>query len=400
MIKLNKNNALPLIFSALLSAVSLHTSAANSTKTVELNIEELRIPKATAAIPTVLNRLDIPVNQFRQQLSQAAEFKALNKLIKQHGQALWQAAVVSFKSANDSDDRPLYWARLKMSSALKQSASFNALSKIQQQQLLWSLELASRGQHDVEFNQNTSKKILITGFDPFFLDRNIDQSNPSGVAALALDNLVLNLKKGLKNVDAEIESLVVPVRFADFDQGMIETLLAPYFKAHDVDMIVTISMGRDEFDLEHFPGLRRSSKAPDNLNVYTGANENNPIIPRLGNKALKGPEFITFSLPVEAMLKAKGAFTINHNRNVILAARELSSDGSGDLVGQIAVEGSGGGYLSNEISYRSLLLRDQYHKDLPVGHIHTPRFKAFDGEKSAQIVKQIKAMLTEALTAI
>ena len=30
-------------------------------------------------------------------------------------------------------------------------------------------------------------------------------------------------------------------------------------------------MGRDHFDLERFPGRRRSSEAPDNAGVLTGA---------------------------------------------------------------------------------------------------------------------------------
>ena len=71
-----------------------------------------------------------------------------------------------------------------------------------------------------------------------------------------------------------------------------------------------------------------------------------------------------------------------------------------ELVGEIAVSGSGGGYLSNEISYRSIVLRNEKNPVLPVGHIHTPRIKAYQPKTSENIVKQIKQMLTHAISGI
>ena len=98
---------------------------------------------------------------------------------------------------------------------------------------------------------------------------------------------------------------MVPVRYADFDQGEIESLLAPFYALNSVDLISTLSMGRSDFDLEHFPGLRRSATAPDNVNVYTGANKTNPLVPSLVAAPLIGDEFVLFSLPYNAMMKAK-----------------------------------------------------------------------------------------------
>ena len=66
-------------------------------------------------------------------------------------------------------------------------------------------------------------------------------------------------------------------------------------------MIVTVSMGRTDFDLEHFPGRRRSSGSPDNLNVYSGGDETKPKIPLLNGAVIEGPEFLEFSLPYRAM---------------------------------------------------------------------------------------------------
>jgi len=263
------------------------------------------------------------------------------------------------------------------------------LSTNQQEKLLWQLELLSRGQKDIAFEQKTNRNILITGFDPFFLDRHIDQSNPSGAAALAFDNLIIHNQ----SQSVEIESLIFPVRFEDFDKGMVEQLLTPYIRDKQIDMVITISMGRDDFDLERFPGLRRSAKAPDNLNVLTGADAVNPLVPELDGKPLKGAEFLEFSLPAKVMLSAEGNFRVNDNHKVKTLEKSFSPTSLSELSDQISVSGSGGGYLSNEISYRSLLIRDVYYPDLPAGHIHTPRFKGFNPDKTENIIKQIKAMI-------
>jgi len=178
---------------------------------------------------------------------------------------------------------------------------------------------------------------------------------------------------------------------------MIEEIMTPYVTSKAVDMIITISMGRDDFDLERFPGLRRSAKAPDNLNVYTGANKDNPLVPMLNNDVLDGPEFLEFSLPASAMKQAVGDFKINDNHQVSTLEETYSPYLLEQLSKQISVQGSGGGYLSNEISYRSLLVRNTYYPALPVGHIHTPRFKGFKPEKTQKIFHQVKQMLTLAL---
>jgi len=376
----------------ILSFFYCYTAKANSSDNpTQFTIEELRITKAKNAMPKVFEPLAKRVEQFDLQINQARNLTALTQLVIRHGNGLWKDAGKSFKQLHNFDDRSLYWARLQMTKALRLSPAFEQLLPMQQQELMWKFELISRGQKDIKFNQNADKKILITGFDPFFLDRHINQSNPSGVAALALDDLLVS-KDGQS---AEIETLIIPVRFADFDKGMIEELLLPYYK--QVDMIVTISMGRNDFDLERFPGLRRSAKAPGNLNVYTGATSTNPLKPLLKGNELPGPEFVEFSLPVLAMKKAVGDFKINDNGKVSTLNNTFVAKSLTELAKQTSVQGSGGGYLSNEISYRSILLREQYNPVLPVGHIHTPRIKAFEPETSAKIIKQIKRMFTHAI---
>lgn len=390
----------------LTSLLNFYTEIALATGQLDLTVEELRIEKAIREIPEVVSLFNADIEYFKSQLDTAMDLSMLTQVVERHSQLLWTKAVSSFATLPNFDDRPLYWARLQSTRVLREAASFRSLSDSQQKALLWQLELISRGQADVDFKQQTNKKILITGFDPFFLDRNIDQSNPSGAVALAFDNMVIESH----GVTAEIESLILPVRFEDFDKGIVEQLLSSYFQEKNsqeknsqegkVAMVITISMGRDDFDIERFPGLRRSAKAPDNANVYTGADAENPLIPLLNDEPLKGPEFLQFSLPVKAMTKAKGDFKVIDNHKVTTMQQSFSPNSLEQLSGQIAVSGSGGGYLSNEVSYRSLLLRDSYNPTLPVGHIHLPRFTGFNPEKTEKIIRQLKSIITMAISEI
>ena len=373
-----------------LCTISLTYAQQNLT---QLTVEELRLDKAIQVLPEVTSRLDKQVIEFSRQIHRARNYTALTQLVLLHSRKLWYAAELSFEEQQDFDDRPLYWARLKMTKALRETPLFKELLAVQQGKLLWKFELYSRGLADIKFNKGAATRILITGFDPFFLDRNIAQSNPSGVAALALDDLFL----GNEEYSAEIETLMIPVRFADFDQGMIETMLKPYIQSHKVDMVITISMGRSDFDLERFPALRRSAKVPDNLNVYTGADSNNPLVPLLRGEKLNGPEFVEFSFPAKKMQQATGDYHVNDNRRVTTLTKTFVAKSLKELAGEISVQGSGGGYLSNEISYRSILLRNQYAPVLPVGHIHTPSVKTYQAQTNEKIVKQIKAMLLQAI---
>ncbi|MEP2789715.1 MAG: hypothetical protein ABJI36_06440, partial [Kangiellaceae bacterium] len=297
-----------------------------------LNVEELRLGKAVKAMPEAATQFGSRLNRFSKLIYTVDSYDGASRLIANEGNQLWRTAIDEYAKRKDFDDRPLYWARLKFNSIIKNTKLFAKLSESEQQQLLWISELATRGNSDVEFDKNTRFKILLTGFDPFFLDRYIDQSNPSGVIATAFDNKVFYV--GGQAV--EVETLIVPVRFEDFDKGMIETMLTPRLQNKQVDMIVTVSMGRDDFDLERFPGLRRSAKAPDNLNVYTGASAETPLVPMYAGKMLKGPEFNQFSLPASAMKLAEGAFKINDNHKVTTKTKSFHPKTLNELEGEVS----------------------------------------------------------------
>lgn len=362
-----------------------------------ITVEEVKINKAKAELPKVTSQFEPLISQFTSELVKVDNAKALHVVATKFANSLWLQATAYMQAHNTFDDRALYWGRLQLAKQLRISAAFYQMPMAEQSKLMSDFELASRGLSDVKFTKNTDKKILVTGFDPFYLHRNIAQSNPSGIAAINLDGVVIEQN----GVTAEIQTLIVPVRFADFDQGMIETMLTPYIKSGDVDMVTTISMGRKEFDLERFPGLRRSSVAPGNLGVYNGANSKNPLIPFYLGKPLTGPEFVEFSLPIAAMQKAKGKYQVIDNGAIeTIEKGKFSASTLAELAGQTAVQGSGGGYLSNEISYRSILIRNQYNPKLPVGHIHTPRIKDWQKDEVTNIVEQIEQMFTQAIAVI
>ncbi|MBB1324528.1 hypothetical protein H5089_03180 [Pseudoalteromonas sp. SR45-1] len=361
-----------------------------------LTVEEQRINKAQSAMPNVLNAFTSQVSSFEQQFKELNDFKSAKALVQNFSFELWENAKQRIIKTSNYDDRELYWARLLSSKVIRTTSPKFSITQAQLNTLLTLLEEGSRGRTDLAFSSGSTKKILLTGFDPFLLDKNINQSNPSGVAALLLDGQVINYN----GVSAEINTVMVPVRYEDFDQGIIESLLAPYYALNNVDMVVTVSMGRTEFDLERFPGKRRSVTAPDNANIVYGGTQTSPVIPKLNGRPLPGNEFVKFSLPVNYMQQAKGPYKVIDNHEVTTLEKTYKAGSYGELKNSIAVNGGGGGYLSNEISYRSIRLRDALNSSIPTGHIHTPRIQQFEPETEAKIVKQIKAMLEQSLVAL
>ena len=280
-----------------------------------------------------------------------------------NGADLWREERRRVQSG-ELDDRPLYWRRLKLPDDAR-----------------W---LADSRNYQPLFRDDVDFRVLVTGFDPFNLDKHIEQSNPSGVIALFLDQVVVETG-GEK---AEIRSSIVPVRFSDFDQGLIEQLIDPLLDT--LDLLVTTSMGRDQIDLERFPGLRRSSDRPDNNGLLGGGTKKEPMKP----PGLNGPEFVEFSIPADMMTDVGDGFEIRDNRTVTtLECGEITIDKLDALDDQRSVQGSGGGYLSNEISYRT---NRKVAGRFPVGHIHTPGVVDFDSSMIKKIVDQMTKVIVAA----
>jgi pyrrolidone-carboxylate peptidase len=359
----------------------------------DASVEELRIEAARKAIPQSIGPYQTLQNRTIEAWATVATLGQLRLSVRSAGDSLWQLAKQQVAGLGSHDDRGLYWTRLQLTRFLRQHDLNVPLTSLERLNLIEELENSSRGRLDLAYRKTTDKRIFITGFDPFLLDINLQQSNPSGVLALLLDGQVISHE----GVTAEINTALVPVRYADFDAGEVESLLAPIYALQSVDMVITMSMGRNEFDLEHFPGRRRSASAPDNLNILAGGSPVQPVIPRLGMAQLEGPEFVEFSLPYAAMQQASGAYPINDRRLVTTLEKTFSAESLASLRWATAVRGGGGGYLSNEISYRSIRLRNKLGSTIPTGHIHTPRMPEYDKAMLEKIAAQVTQMLRLAL---
>ena len=291
-------------------------------------------------------------------------------------QRLWEVAVADARSGR-LDDRPLYWARLKL---LRDRPSGAARVHADRQSRGWRVAFPPG-----------EPGVLLTGFDPFHLDRDVGQCNPSGVAALALH--------GTRIAGANVRAAILPVRFADFDRGAVEELLTPAFRGHcgTVTLALTVSMGRDHFDLERFAGRRRSVETLDNRRVSSGASTVQPLAP----PRLAGPEFIEFALPATAMARASGRWQVRDNRRVETLERgAVVATGLAELADCTAVAGSGGGFLSNEVAYRSLLLRKRLGCRFPLGHLHTPAVDGQDATMLADLLAQIRDIVAAGVAAV
>ena len=401
------------LFLVLFAGASVSTMAMpeTSTNAMSLTVEEARISKLRELHPEVADRYSDIVNQAKSSFDLAGDYEAMSLLTHHTGKKLWEAAKRTVAEQAILDDRSLYWSRLSLTAYLRASQLAVPLSSNQRISLIERLENSSRGRDSIEFTAGAVKKILVTGFDPFLLDKHIDQSNPSGIVALNLDGQTLTYGQA----SAEIQTVIFPVRFEDFDAGEVEQLIEPLLKTRQVDMIVTVSMGRTDFDLEHFPGRRRSSGSPDNLNVYSGGDETKPKIPLLNGAVIEGPEFLEFSLPYRAMqqviLDAKQdankqpgevtyPYLINDNRTITTLDGTFEAKTLAELKDATAVLGSGGGYLSNEISYRNVRLAHKYQPLIPTGHIHTPRLERYDAEQLKTISDQVAEMIRYAIIEI
>lgn len=359
-----------------------------------MTVEETRLESLGDSQPELAELILEREGVWARRLSQLRDYHGALKMVQSLGQALWQSERHNLQSGLVFDDRPLYWQRLALTRLIRIRGVSLGFSAAETASVIRAFEGASQGRSNVSWHKEGARRILLTGFDPFALDRNLGQSNPSGLIALALDGEVIEAGGEW----FEINAVLFPVRYADFDEGVLEDWLTPILLGSRVALLATISMGRDQFDLERYPGRRRSSAALDNLRRHTGGSLKTPQVPFFRGEPIDGPEFMEFSLPVDAMQRVKGDFKVRDNRRVVTLERgALTAKTLRELQDQIAVAGSGGGYLSNEISYRSLILAKNLQLTLPIGHIHTPRVLGFDVALERKIVDQTRKLILAAV---
>ncbi|CAL9410657.1 pyroglutamyl peptidase [Nocardiopsis sp. LDBS0036] len=345
-------------------------------------VEEARV---TEEVPQEILRRSgfvMTVDRFTRELCAASGPEEASAVVERHGDALWREAVDRVQgnarvegSLSAGDDRPVYWARLAMTSALNRWQPDFELSEADRAGLVADMDRRSRGHDDTHFaevpGEPEALHVVVTGFDPFRLDNDIRQANPSGAAALALDGAVIETDAGV----AVVETMLFPVRWRDFTDGMVEEALLPHYTGdRPADTVITVSQGRPgRFDLEAHNGAWRGGAA-DNESV--GTEEMVPV-PDGVPTVTPQPQWSDSSLDHPAIVEqTSGApFPVVDNTTVT----EIPEGGTEPVVrvdgptpGSEARAGGGGDYLSNEIAYRNTLLRDATGLDIPAGHVHTP----------------------------
>ncbi|MGB3437158.1 MAG: pyroglutamyl peptidase [Actinophytocola sp.] len=393
----------------LVPTVTASAAPACADPAAPLTVEEQRL--ALPATGEILRRsgFDRFERVFTPSLCLLPDNRAAKVAIGVQGRALWAAAVARAQGKLPpgtlpvTDDRPLYWARLQLTKALRQWTPSFALSPGDRAALIDVLERTSRGQDSIAYSRN-ALKILVTGFDPFQLDQDIRRSNPSGVNALALDGTVIQTAAG----PARVETAMFPVLWDPFAEGMVERAILPWLGK--VDMFTTISQGRvGRFDVERYNGRWRGG-FPDNDNL--SRTEVIPI-PAGVPTVTPAPEFVPTTLPYAKIVAAPtGRFPVYDNTSVTeIPAGQTAPvvSPTGPTPGSVARAGGGGNYLSNEIAYRATLLRDALGLTIPGGHLHTPVLEFGQGntteltdpvfeQNQRDIVDQIRAVLTVALS--
>ena len=339
----------------------------------------------------------------------------IKKQVEKEAKKLWEAGITGVQKGK-LDDRPLYWARNKMQVALKRYYLFKNDIDFEKsivkknsnlEEIIITFEEKSRNYTGIDFSKapKGTKKILITGFDPFILNEfnnkeieeyspNIKQSNPSGVVALALN--------GNTELGGYIQTMIVPVRYTDFDssqdrkngqgEGIIEKYIKPFIeKKGEVDMIITISQADAEYNIDVFATATRR-----------GFNDNMNFIREDGSKAIPGgAETIKTTLPKKMVDSKLGT---NYNGRYFITKKDFDDyyykgdyskekilDINDDLPQLSIYYGPGGNYLSNEIFYRVAKLRESLQPKLPTGHFH---IRKIQGVKEELVPEKVEKLIT------
>ncbi|MER5712720.1 pyroglutamyl peptidase [Streptomyces sp. NPDC002122] len=353
--------------------MTLATPPASAAGTTTASVEEARLDRVAPQEILKRSGFDSLAPEFAGALAGADSFAEAERTVVRYGSGLWRRAVDRAQGRGSAggdlsrdDDRPLYWSRLALTRELRSWNPGFGITEKGRTRLLDRLERSSRGQDSIRYPAGKGvKRILLTGFDPFTLDRDVRISNPSGATALALDGTWLRTADGSL---ARVETAVFPVRWADFADGTVERTLRPHLP--EVDLFTTVSQGRPgRFDIERTNGAWRGG-FPDNENL--SRTETVPV----ADPATQ-PQWTSTSLPYAAITAAStGRFPVYDNTSVT----ELPAGADTPVVrpdgptpGSVARAGGGGDYLSNEIAYRATLLRDRLGLTrLPGGHVHTP----------------------------
>jgi pyrrolidone-carboxylate peptidase len=312
-----------------------------------------------------------------------AEGPPAPSILETKGRDLWNLAVGYVQMTKD--DRPLYWARLQSIGALRAYYKRKRLGTPPVTQFEWPSRGLEQADGRINFGSAAGLKAIVTGFDPFALSSQVDASNLSGLIALALNNRTFNTTRG----PVFVRTAIMPVRYRDFDARIVENAVEP--NLNQIELLMTCSQGGVHFEVERFASKNRGAFKDNELKPNTGT----PIPgTNLTDPGLSGPQFLESTLPYERVITSD---ITTRTGLPFSAAHALILDQSFDAINPIAsnpppnsvndvqtwkklpfvimgtaIRGSGDNFLSNEIFYRTALLRSNIRPALPSGHVHVP----------------------------
>jgi pyrrolidone-carboxylate peptidase len=328
---------------------------------------------------------------------------ATSTVLTGKGTTLWNHAVQVARTLKD--DRPLYWARLRAIAALRAYGKRRTtpLTQAELDTAIKQFELPSRGLDPVSgvisfyLAPANARKVIVTGFDPFQLPFDVRQSNPSGLVALSVHG---NSLLGSTDAPAHIRTAVLPVRYKDFDDGLVENAVTANLGL--IVMMMTVSQGRNFYDVERWAAKNRGRVALDNSNLLNpGTAVVDPANPTTstgltdpGGRTASGVQFIKTTLPFgnvitqDLVSRTGPPFSIatplilnqaywvlggtHHPKPGDANPQETWKEDPADIPTGISREGSGNNFLSNEVFYRTALVRSTNRSSLPSGHLHIP----------------------------
>ena len=356
------------------------------------------------------------VDDFKTNLQPLITIPDIEQLAIQYGQQLWQQALHYVKNVIP-DDRPLYWARLHLRAALRQHDSLKNRPSVLKE-IIETLETKSRGYDAIDFSQAPigAKKVIVTGFDPFFLAKDYEKygygiktNNPSGSTAFSLHGEIII---GNSN-DMYVQSIVLPVRFKDFNEKTIENILTKYIQKEDyqhqpnpnkVNILLSLGVGGtdEKILIERYAKNHRNDEAPDNESIY----DKKPLSIRLFGKnfyltKLQWTNIV--SNQIDNPIPIYFHFEPDHDdilgkNDYIPATPEEYEDDPANAIPE-GKKGTGSDYFCNETFYRIARLREKEGQNsLITGFVHVPMTKRHIGTpdfsiKTNNIINTIKEII-------
>jgi pyrrolidone-carboxylate peptidase len=347
--------------------------------------------------------------------------------LRSQGQALWELGY-KFVQTTRKDDRMLYYARLESLAVLRAFCKRQKPSLTLSPENLNIFEWSSRGLETsdgrsvlIKFEATSNRKVIVTGYDPFLLDDGPTKSNTSGLIALDFHNKT----SGSTASPATVKTAVLPVRFRDFDEGLIEKIMGQGVK--DASMILTCSWtGSPYYNIDRFPTRYRTKALHDNEHRYSATDQPS------GMDIVTAPFYLETTLPYNHPdvlwrdRKVIGPSPATAPADTFLVLNQsyklLSYTGTAEDPGKYRADpvpgteasylpkekpnneevgrGSGGSYLSNEIFYRTANVRRVVRPQLATGHLHVPPLGSISTEPDTLgggLLKGMKIILDDFL---